>query len=94
VDRAAVTSMVEDVLRPLLRADGGDVELVEVSPKRVVVRLHGEAAFGSGAPHVRARVVEPALRKVAGKGVELVIEKAVPKALRRSDPGASRPEGR
>ncbi|MCU0673453.1 MAG: NifU family protein [Myxococcota bacterium] len=88
----AVTSMVEDVLRPLLRADGGDIELVEVTNKRVVVRLHGEAAFGSGAPHVRARVVEPALRKAAGKGVELVIEKAVPKAMRRSDPGAKRPE--
>ncbi|MCB9615260.1 MAG: NifU family protein [Sandaracinus sp.] len=88
----AVTSMVEEVLRPLLRADGGDIELVEATPKRVIVRLHGEAAFGSGAPHVRARVVEPALRKAAGKGVEVVIEKAVPKATRRSQPGADRPD--
>ena len=84
--------MVEEVLRPLLRADGGDIELVEATPKRVIVRLHGEAAFGSGAPHVRARVVEPALRKAAGKGVEVVIEKAVPKATRRSQPGADRPD--
>lgn len=84
--------MVEEVLRPLLRADGGDIELVEATSKRVIVRLHGEAAFGSGAPHVRARVVEPALRKVAGKGVEVVIEKAVPKATRRSQPGADRPD--
>ncbi len=84
----AVTTMIEDVLRPLLRADGGDIELVEATATRVVVRLHGEAAFGSGAPYVRARVVEPALREAAGDDVELVIDKAVPKAPRRASPGA------
>lgn len=90
VTGGAVTTMVEDVLRPLLRADGGDIELVETSATRVVVRLHGEAAFGSGAPHVRARVVEPALRQAAGNDVELVIDKAVPKATRRAPSGAAR----
>lgn len=81
--------MIADVLRPLLQADGADIELVDASDARVVVRIHGEAAFGPGAPHVRG-ALEAGLRKAAGEGVELVFEKAVPKAARRSDPGAPR----
>lgn len=83
----ALETMIEDVLRPLLQADGGDVELVEVTETKVVVRTEGEAAFGAGSHYVRVSVIEPAIRAVVGEDVDIVIEKAVPKATRRSDPG-------
>jgi len=84
--------MIEEVLRPLLQADGGDVELVSVDDSKVVVRTKGEAAFGAGSHYVRVSVIEPAIRQIAGGEVDIEIEKAVPKATRRSDPGpASEP---
>ena len=76
--------MVEDILRPLLQADGGDVELVEAGDDRVVLRTSGEAAFGAGSHYVRVSVIEPAIRKVVGPDAEVVFEKAVPRAPRRS----------
>lgn len=79
--------MIENVLRPLLQADGGDVELVSVEDAKVVVLTKGEAAFGAGSHYVRVSVIEPAIRKVVGEDVDIRIEKAVPKATRRSDPG-------
>ena len=81
--------MVEDLLRPLLRADGGDLELVSAEPARVVVRVSGEAAYGVGSHYVRVSVIEPALRRVVGPSAAIVFEKAVPRASRRSDPGGA-----
>jgi len=80
----ALRTMVEDILRPLLQADGGDVELVEADDDRVVLRTSGEAAFGAGSHYVRVSVIEPAIRKVVGADAEVVFEKAVPRAPRRS----------
>lgn len=91
VKRGAMESMIEDVLRPLLQADGADIELVELKDQRLVVRVHGEAAFGPGAPHVRG-ALEAALRQAAGEDIELVVEKAVPKATRRSSADVERPD--
>lgn len=89
--REKLEAMFGDVLRPLLQADGGDVELVEVSETRVVVRAAGEAAFGAGSHYVRVSVIEPAIRAVVGDAVDVEIEKVVPKATRRSDPGPAKP---
>ncbi|HJL04753.1 MAG TPA: NifU family protein [Polyangiaceae bacterium LLY-WYZ-15_(1-7)] len=83
MDRDAIEAMVEDVLRPLIQRDGGDLELVAMDDGKVVVRLSGEAAFGAGAHYVRTHVVEAGLREAAGDAVEIEIEKAVPKAARR-----------
>ena len=85
--RKELESMIEDVLRPLLRADGGDVALVEHDDARVVLRTMGEAAFGAGSHYVRVSVIEPAIREVVGPDADIVFEKAVPRATRRSDPG-------
>jgi len=78
--------MIEEVLRPLVRADGGDVELVALEEEQVVVRTEGEAAFGAGSHYVRVSVIEPAIRAIVGPELDIVVEKTVPKATRRSDP--------
>lgn len=75
--------MVESVLRPLLQADGGDVELVSVEGKRVVLAISGPAGYGAGAQVVRQQVIEPAIRKVL-PGAEIELKLVVPKAKRRS----------
>lgn len=78
--------MVESVLRPLLQADGGDIELVSSEGQRVVVAVSGPAGYGAGAQVVREQVIEPAIRKVVADA-EVEIKLVVPKAKRRSDPG-------
>jgi Fe-S cluster biogenesis protein NfuA len=85
--RDELETMIEEVLRPLLQADGGDVELVALEDDRVVVRTKGEAGFGAGSHYVRVSVIEPAIRAIVGAEMDIVVEKAVPKATRRSDPG-------
>jgi len=78
--------MVDDILGPLLRADGSDIQLVAIEEGRVTLALEGEAAFGSGAHYVRTHVVEPAIREAAGEAVEVVYEKRVPKVYTREGP--------
>lgn len=58
-------------VRPFLQRDGGDVELVEVTPDGVVsVRLTGAC---KGCPHAQATL---------RNGVEKVVLKEVPEAMR------------
>lgn len=80
-------AMVEDILRPLVRADGGDVELVHADGEAVVLRVSGTAAFGAGSEIVRQQVLRAGVRKVLGD-VEVVFEKVVPRPRRRSEPPA------
>lgn len=70
-DRAA--ELVERVLKPLIEADGGTIELVEVSGKQVVIRLSGACAGCPGMPYTLAHVVEPAVRHALGKDFKVVM---------------------
>jgi len=59
------------IVRPFLQKDGGDVDLVEITPEGVVrVRLTG-ACKGCPRAHVTLRM-----------GVEKVVLKEVPEAMR------------
>lgn len=78
-----VDEVVRDILSPLLRADGGDIELVRAEGSEVVIILSGSAAFGAGAHYVRSHVVEPALREALGPDIRVLYEKQVPKAAKR-----------
>ncbi|MEM9069633.1 MAG: NifU family protein [Myxococcota bacterium] len=80
-----VEAMVDEVLRPLLQADGGDVTLVSVEGSKVVLRVSGTAAYGAGAKLVHTEVLHEAIRRVL-PGAEVVVETEVPRARRRSDP--------
>jgi Fe-S cluster biogenesis protein NfuA len=63
-DRAE--ALIAEYIRPLVEADGGKVELVEVSDKRVVVRLTGTCAGCPGQPFTLTRVIEPLLKRFLG----------------------------
>lgn len=79
-----VQTAIDEVLRPLLTADGGGVELLHVGPTRVTLRLRGKAAYSVGGRYIRTLVIEPLLRKASGvPDLEVVLEDEVsrPKSL-------------
>ena len=58
--------VVLDRVRPLLQADGGDIELVDVSGRKAYVRLSGKCA-GCPSAHLTLHI-----------GIEMAIREAVP----------------
>ena len=67
--RAALEAALKDDLGPLLEADGGGLELLEVDEdeRTAVLRFTGALAVCPGTPVVRDDLVEPLLRKRAGE---------------------------
>ena len=64
---------VLDRLRPLLQADGGDIELVDVVGRRAYVRLQGKCS-GCPSSHLTLHVgVEMAIRDALADFEELVL---------------------
>jgi Fe-S cluster biogenesis protein NfuA len=57
---------VLDRVRPLLQADGGDIELVDVTERKAYVRLSGKCA-GCPSAHLTLHI-----------GIEMAIREAVP----------------
>ncbi|MBK6579526.1 MAG: NifU family protein [Sandaracinaceae bacterium] len=73
-----VQTVIDEVLRPLLEADGGGVDLLHVGPTRVSLRLRGKAAYSVGGRYIRTLVIEPLLRKASGvPDLEVVLEDEV-----------------
>lgn len=58
--------VVLDRVRPLLQADGGDIELIDVSGRKAYVRLSGKCA-GCPSAHLTLHI-----------GIEMAIREAVP----------------
>ena len=82
--KVRVQTAIDEVLRPLLEADGGGVDLLHVAPKRVTLLLRGKAAYSVGGRYIRTLVIEPLLRKASGiPDLEVVLEDEVsrPKSL-------------
>ena len=73
MDSQPAIAAILDRMRPLLQADGGDIELVEVSGKKAFVRLTGKCA-GCPSSHLTLHVgVETAIREVLPDFEELVL---------------------
>lgn len=62
LDPAAVERVIDERIRPALRADGGDIELVEVRGADVHVRLQGACRGCPGASMTLRMGVEALLR--------------------------------
>jgi Fe-S cluster biogenesis protein NfuA len=62
VDRAAIIRAVIEEIRPNLRRDGGDCELVEIDGNKVMVKLTGACVFcklsSATLEGIQARMVE------------------------------------
>lgn len=66
--------LVDEVVRPLVAADGGTVEVVVATRERVHLRLGAACAGCPGKNHTRAQVIEPLFRSVLGDGVDVLVE--------------------
>lgn len=81
--RGEVEALLEDLVRPLVEADGGGIELVAVDGNVVTVRLTRACGGCPGAPYTRAGLIEPVLRRALGPRVVVRLERA---ATRPSSP--------
>ena len=59
---AKAKRLIDEVVRPLVQVDGGQIELVSVTEARMVVRLGGSYRGCPGRPYV-VQVVERAVRQ-------------------------------
>lgn len=66
-----VERALEDLVRPVIEADGGDIELIEVDGNRVVVYLGAACAGCPGRPYTRAGLIEPALSSALGQSIQV-----------------------
>ncbi|MCK6439324.1 MAG: NifU family protein [Planctomycetes bacterium] len=71
-----VMQLVQDVLdseiRPAVAMDGGDVELVDIDGKKVLLRLHGHCVGCSSSMTTMRFFVEDRLRELVDPGLEVV----------------------
>ena len=68
-DRAAAA--IEQYIRQLVEADGGRIELLEVTDAHIVVRLSGVRSGCPGQPYTVSRIIEPALKRALGADVHV-----------------------
>jgi len=69
-----IEQTLEREIRPALRTDGGDIELVDVDGNRVIVALRGTCAHCLGSEATLGGYVEKKLREIVDP--ELVLEEA------------------
>ena len=69
-----VMKTIEEEIRPQLAADGGDIELVDVDGKRVVVSLRGRCAPCRSSEVTIRNLVERVLREHVE--ADIVVEEA------------------
>lgn len=70
----ALRTIFDELVLPLLKADGADGEVVGFDEEKLVVRVSGSAAYGVGSHYVRTNVIVRALHEVE-PGVEVHFEK-------------------
>jgi Fe-S cluster biogenesis protein NfuA len=67
-------AIIEEIIRPLVEADGGTVEIVALTDTLVHLRLAATCAGCPGKTHTRAQVIEPLFRTALGDAVEIQVE--------------------
>jgi Fe-S cluster biogenesis protein NfuA len=63
--------LVEEVLAPLIAADGGKIELVGLTDQRLLIRLSGVCNGCPGRPYTLSRIVEPLAKRWLGEAVRV-----------------------
>jgi Fe-S cluster biogenesis protein NfuA len=83
-DPSPLCRVVEAVLEPLVRADGGELFVIQLSPTQATLHLRGRFSGCPGNALAIRRVIEPALLatapgcRVTVSAGELIPEGAVP----------------
>jgi len=72
--REAVEQAIAELVRPLVVADGGTIDVLSVGEDEVVVRLSGACAGCPGTPLTTSRVIEPVVSKALGRPVRVRLE--------------------
>jgi Fe-S cluster biogenesis protein NfuA len=67
-------TVIDEVIRPLIEADGGTIESVDTSATEIVIRLGGACAGCPGFPLTRGQVIEPLVQKALGRAIKVVVE--------------------
>ncbi|MBU1108516.1 MAG: Fe-S cluster assembly protein NifU [Candidatus Riflebacteria bacterium] len=67
-----ITETIETKIAPILRADGGDIELVDIDGYDVYVKLHGACAGCSGAKATLQKIVQETLRKEVDPDISII----------------------
>lgn len=60
-----ILTVIREVLAPLVRADGGQLYLIEATSKRVMLHLSGKFAGCPGNDAVARKVLRPALAAIS-----------------------------
>jgi Fe-S cluster biogenesis protein NfuA len=68
---AQARRLIDDILRPLIAADGGVIELVSATEARLVVKLTGTCAGCPGRPYTLSGVIERAARKYLSPTIQV-----------------------
>lgn len=64
-------ALINEIIRPLVEADGGEIDLVSASNGTVVIRLSGTCAGCPGRSYTTLGVIEPLLRSVLGDSISI-----------------------
>ncbi|MBP1582361.1 MAG: NifU family protein, partial [Victivallales bacterium] len=67
-----IQQTIDDIIRPGLKADGGDIELVDVDGNQVTVKLAGKCAFCPSAMQTLQHWVEGKLREKVSPAICVV----------------------
>lgn len=68
-----VEALVEELLRPLVEADGGEVTILSVESERVVLQLSGACMGCPGIHYTRSEVIEPLFKSELGAKVHVEV---------------------
>ncbi len=67
-----IEHVVESYIRPMLRKDGGDIEIFDIKDKMVYVELSGACAHCVGAEQTLKLLVENTLKSQVDEGIKIV----------------------
>jgi NifU-like protein len=71
-----IEQTIENEIRPMLKQDNGDIELIDVDGNRVIVSLRGRCAQCSVSQLTLKEVVEAKLREYVSPELDVVEEQA------------------
>lgn len=67
-----ITEVIDSKIAPMLRMDGGDIELIDVDGKNVIVKLRGACAGCPGAKATLQNLVQETLRKEVSPDINII----------------------